>query len=178
MSDDYETENYEDISTNEVGEGTIREDRDSFISKLTSTDKRYLNLWYQLRGYAPDGRGNWKKGRELSGEEFANKAVASFSAVVNDTNSITRKSSNEVTRILHDSVETFIRDAHNDETVEDNDLPVLSKIFEHNLELFLGLVEGGHGSKVISALMTGQKLEMNDSNKKEESFMDYLRGRV
>ena len=160
------------------GEGYIKEDRDSFISKLTSTDKRYLNLWYQLRGYAPDGKGNWKKGKELSGEEFANKAVASFSSIVNDTNSITKKSEKECKRILHDAVETFIRDAHIDETIEDSDISVLSKIFEHNLELFLGLVENGHGSKVITALMTGQKLDMNNESKKpEESFMDYLRGK-
>lgn len=178
MSEEYDTTDYTQPIDNDMGEGTIKEERDSFISKMTSTDKRYLNLWYQLRGYAPDGKGNWKKGKELSGEEFANKTVASFSSIVNDTNSITRKSSDEVKRILHDAVETFIRDAHTDETVEDNDISVLSKIFEHNLELFLGLVEGGHGSKVITALMTGQKLELNAPAKQDSSFMDYLKGRV
>jgi hypothetical protein len=151
-----ETEDY----SQDLGHEQIPELRDNFITNLTNTNKRYLNLWYQLRGYAPDGKGNWKKGKELCGEEFANKTVAEFSAVVNDTNSLTKKSEKEVKRILKDAVEVFLMDSYYEETIEDTDIPVLSKIYEHNLELFLGLVENGHGSRVITAILTGQKLEL------------------
>lgn len=158
-----------------IGESQSMEQKVSLIEKLTNTSIRYLNLWRQLRGFAPDGRGSWKKGKELSGEEFANKTVASFSAVVNDTNTLTKKPFKECQRILHDSVETFAMDTYWDETIEDNDVFVLTKTYEHNLELFLGLVEGGHGSKVLSSIMTGQKLDMEPSQNKD-SFMDYLKG--
>ena len=171
------SDNEEDSNDSGGGESQPQDLKDSFINNLISTDKRYLNLWYQLRGYAPDGKGNWKKGKELSGEEFANKSVASFSAIVNDTNSLTRKSESEVTVILHDAVEVFAMDAHLDETIEDSDILVLSKLYEHNLELFLGLVEGGHGSKVITAILTGQKLDIGNKTKQEDSFMNYIRGK-
>lgn len=163
MEDDSD---YED----NLGTEQIPEIRDNFITNLTNTNKRYLNLWYQLRGYAPDGRGNWKKGKELCGEEFANKTVAEFSAVVNDTNSLTKKSEKEVKRILHDSVEVFVIDAYYEETIDDTDVPVLAKIYEHNLELFLGLVENGHGSRVITAILTGQKLELTPQKQEESLF--------
>lgn len=172
-----EQEEYQEseIEQEHIGESQSMEQKQSLIEKLTNTSIRYLNLWRQLRGYAPDGKGNWKKAKELSGEEFANKAVASFSAVVNDTNTLTKKPFAECRRILHDAVETFIMDAYWDETIEDNDVFVLAKTYEHNLELFLGLVDGGHGSKVLSSIMTGQKLDV-EQDKSNDSFMDYLKG--
>lgn len=173
MSEQQEFQDYEEPET--IGEGQSSEHKSSLIEKLTNTSIRYLNLWRQLRGYAPDGRGNWKKGKELAGEEFANKSVSSFSAVVNDTNTLTKKPFKECKKILHDAVETFIMDAYFDETVDDNDIFVLAKTYEHNLELFLGGVEAGHFSKVLTAIMTGQKLEMEQVQNKD-SFMDYLRG--
>ena len=174
MPEQQEFEEYEQ-EPESIGESQGMEQKVSLIEKLTNTSVRFLNLWRQLRGFAPDGKGNWRKGKELSGEEFANKAVASFSAVVNDTNTLTKKPFEECQRILHDAVETFVMDTYWDETIEDNDVFVLCKTYEHNLELFLGLVEGGHGSKVLSSIMTGQKLDMEPAQNKD-SFMDYLKG--
>jgi hypothetical protein len=176
--DSYEGEEGQEKPLDVVGDSQLPEIRDSFISKLTSTHERYMNLWYQLRGYAPDIKGNWKYyGKELSGELFANKAVAQFSSIVNDTNSLTRKSEPECKRILHDAVEVFTYDMYLDETIDDSDTFVLAKIYEHNIELFLGLVEAGHGSKVITAILTGQKLEMNNNQSQEISLGDWFRSK-
>ena len=93
---------------------------------------------------------------------------------MNDLNTFTKKNDKECKRILKDSVDAFLVDAHNDETVHTKDIRTLSKIYEHAIELFLGLVEFGHGAKVLNAALTGKSIAMDDTARKERTFMDWV----
>lgn len=169
-------ESYDNYPT-DSGEAMTPDIRDNIVSKLISTNERYNKLWMQLRGYAPNGKGGWKKGRELCGENFATKTLINFSSVVNELNSLSKKSESEVKRILHDAVQSLLLDMLNEPTIEGKDCRHLSKTFEHSLELFLGLVENGHGSKVMTSLVNGQKLDLGNQIQHSPSIRDYFGGR-
>lgn len=147
----------------------------SVLEKLFSTDKRIEHLYRSLRGEYQDGEGNWYKGSyELCGKEFATKQIIAFSQVVNPMNSFSKKSSNECKRILHDAVEAFIGDCYLELTVKDEDVITLSKMYEHALELFLGLVEFGHGAKVLTAALSGQTFDIGKTEEKKQGFLGWL----
>ena len=155
--------------------GTPIEDKETLLKQLFNTDNRIEILRRSLRGETPRGDGWVKLPKELAGDEFINKQISSFRAVVNDLNTFTKKNDKECRRILKDSVDAFILDAHGDETVQTKDIRSLSKAYEHALELFLGLVEFGHGAKVLNAALTGKSMNLdNEQHNKQRSFMDWV----
>lgn len=179
MSDDYD-----DISLDSSGEfsfpstGEAVEDKETFLSQLFNTSNRIEILRRSLRGESPKGDGTWiKVPKELAGDNFINKQISSIKSIINDTNTFTRKDDKECKRILKDSVDAFLLDAWNDETVDTKDIRTLSKIYEHALELFLGLVEFGHGAKVLNAALNGHHLQQDSRPVKETGIMDFLRGK-
>lgn len=171
------TEEYQEDSnySEYMSTGTPNEDPNTILRQLFSTNDRIEILRRCLRGETPKGDGTWiKLPKELAGDIFVNKQISSIRAIINDTNTFTRKTDSECKRILKDSVEAFLRDAHDDETVDTRDARTLSKIYEHALELFLGLVEFGHGAKVLASALHGHKLENDKTKEKTRSFMNWL----
>lgn len=151
-------------------------DKETLLKQLFNTDDRSEILRRSLRGEIPKGDGSWiKLPKELAGDLFVNKQVAAYRAIVNEMNAFSKKNDKECKRILKDAVDAFLIDAHNDETVETKDIRTLSKIYEHALELFLGLVEFGHGAKVLNAALTGKSMTFENNGKKRESFMEWVR---
>lgn len=176
-TDDSFTTSKEYDDTQEYYEtGTPIDDKETLLKQLFNTDNRIEILRRSLRGETPKGDGkNWiKLPKELAGDTFINKQICSYRSVVNDLNTFTKKNDKECKRILKDSVDAFLCDAHNDETVETKDIRSLSKIYEHALELFLGLVEFGHGAKVLNAALTGKSITMDETQQKQNSFMDWV----
>lgn len=177
LEENYEAE-YEDSNYSEyVNTGSPSQDPDTLLKQLFSTNDRIEILRRCLRGETPKGDGTWiKLPKELAGDNFINKQISSVRAIINDTNTFTKKNDKECKKILHDSVESFLLDAHDDETVDTKDIRTLSKIYEHALELFLGLVEFGHGSKVLGSALHGHKLdtEKAEEKKRNSSFMDWI----
>lgn len=157
--------------------GSPIEDKETLLKQLFNTDNRIEILRRSLRGETPRSDGTWVKlPKELAGDEFINKQMCSFRAIVNDINTFTKKNDKECKRILKDSVDAFILDTHGDETVETKDIRTLSKMYEHALELFLGLVEFGHGAKVLNAALTGKSMNLdNEQHNKQRSFMDWVK---
>lgn len=167
--------------TEEVDEyyntGTPIEDKETLLKQLFNTDNRIEILRRSLRGETPKSNGDWVKlPKELAGDEFINKQICSYRSIVNDLNTFTKKNDKECKRILKDAVDAFILDAHGEETVETKDIRSLSKMYEHALELFLGLVEFGHGAKVLNAALTGKSMNLdNEQHNKQRSFMDWVK---
>jgi len=175
-----DTYNNDDLNFDEpINTGTpIDVDKNTLLKQLFNTDDRSEILRRSLRGEIPKGDGSWiKLPKELAGDLFVNKQIAAYRAIVNDLNTFTKKNDKECKRILKDAVDAFLVDSQNDETVDTKDIRTLSKMYEHALELFLGLVEFGHGAKVLNAAITGKSMTFNNEANKEKSFMDWVQKR-
>ena len=137
-------------------QGNPMENRDSVVEGLFDTEHR-LNVLENA----------W---REHAGRRFIKKQMAALRGIINKTNTFTRKTDKECRNILYRSVEAFIRDLVNEPTIKKKDYRTLSKTFEHALELFLGLPEGGHGSRVLKDALAG--LNTPDPVKNDSNWLD------
>lgn len=155
----------EDTSENYLS-GEPLNDRDSIVNNIFDTKRRIEMLKHRLKGEVIEN-GLWvpKKGGAIVGEDFINKAVVSMESIIDTVNSFSKKNDIECKKILHEAVKAFILDMINDETVDEKDYRTLAKAYEHSLELFLGLVEFGHGANVLKDALAGINSSMNEEKR-------------
>lgn len=170
---EYETNDALD-STGEAVEG-----REKVMKELYNTEERINLLRHNWRGdvLVPrkingKTRQVWIKdnSREIAPDSFINTQMSAIRSVCNPTNAVTKKSADEVKRILHDAVDAFIRDLVNEEEINRKHYRTMSKQFEHTLELFLGLPEAGHGAKVLNDALAGLNTQPVKEEKKRGLF--------
>jgi len=137
-------------------------DRESIINNIFNTKNRIELLRHRLRGDI-EKNGFWVSTRNaLAPESFINKQISAMESIIDTVNSFSKKNNVETQKILHASCKAFIVDMGNCPEIEPKDFRTLAKSYEHSLELFLGLVEFGHGANVlrdISAGLNTQSLE-------------------
>jgi hypothetical protein len=169
----------EDNNSHDSNEqGQPYEHKDSLLEQLFAISERTEQLRRSLRGERINSKGQRvKTNEEIAGDDFINKHISAFISKVNETNVFTKKSDWECKRILHESVDAFLLAVINEETIETKDIRTLSKMYEHQLELFLGLVENGHGAKVLNAFLSGTKFNNEEPKKKDEGFLSFIRSR-
>lgn len=162
--------------TEEQGEHIPGDMNKNFVDAIFNTDERIDLVLRSWRGEVQEKNGSgyiWiKKNRELAGERFINKTEGAMRVIINDSNIISRKNDKECKNILYRANEAFIFDMLNEPTIHHRDYRTLAKSFEHNIELFLGMVEFGHGAKVATNISTGTNL--NNVDKKNQGVMGWL----
>lgn len=165
MSNDEDNEFEEDNTQELVGEGDK-----SFVETIFNVEGRIELVTRSWRGEVPikTNQGiKWvKKNRELAGDRFINKTSGAMRVIINESNIITRKTDRECRKILYDANRAFIFDLVNEPTIKSSDYRTLAKSFEHNIELFLGLVEFGHGSRVAVNISTGVNSQTTETKSK------------
>lgn len=177
MDDSNSKEDKEYYSDESQYKGEPMQNRETVLSEIFDIDPRLNALFHRWRGDVVV-RGNWiNKFEPLCSDAFINKQLSNVEAVVSKINVVSRKSDSEIKRILHDAVETFILDCVDDESVDDKDIRTMSKSFEHTLELFLGIVAFGHGSKVLQNTMAGVSTPEKDE-KKNKTVAEWLKGKL
>jgi len=162
------TDNWEQEPTyeDEPVKGDPMENRQSIVENIFNTKHRIEMLRRRWRGDVLINN-EWfhDESKELASDKFINKQLSQMESVIDTVNSFSRKDATEVRRILKDSVDAFILDGVNDESIDTKDLRTMSKGYEHSLELFLGLVEFGHGANVLKDTIAG--LNSGDVNRKD-----------
>jgi hypothetical protein len=78
-------------------------------------------------------------------------------SIIDKINVPTQKDKDQCKQILYESVKAFIKDALNEpeDMLSVKDMRTMCKTFEHAIELFLGLVEGGHGAEFLKDALAG-----------------------
>ena len=152
----------------ESAKGEPMEDRHNVVAEIFNTRRRIEMLRRRWRGDVLINN-EWfhDESKELASDKFINKQLSQMESIITETNSFSRKTDVETKRILKDSVHAFIEDAVNDDSVENRDIRTMCKGYEHSLELFLGLVEFGHGANVFKDAMAG--LNSGDVERKGEN---------
>jgi len=159
---DVPEEPYEETPT-----GEPMDSRESIVENIFNTKHRTEMLRRRWRGDILIN-GDWihNEDKELASDKFINKQLSQMESIIDTVNSFSRKNDKETKRILKDSVDAFIFDASDDGSVDNKDIRTMSKGYEHSLELFLGLVEFGHGANVLRDTIAG--LNSGDVNRSEE----------
>ncbi len=176
-------DDYEDSDNNEGSYNYESESEghgESIIDKPTidgffDTENILYSMEKTMRGYQKQN-GKWIPllSDPIARDEFINLTINSLRSIVNPENIITKKSAEDVETILLEKNLEFI-DVVQDESPFSPQLELyfesIVNMHDHILELFLGLVVGGHGSQTLKEIYAGVAKDVNDfHNNKEDSL--------
>lgn len=151
--------------------------RESLVSEIFETNDRLERLKHRWRGDI-EVKGVWRnKFEPMASDAFINKQISNAESVIDKINSFTKKDDKECKRILHDAVKTFILDCVDDESVKVENMRTMCKSFEHSIELFLGLVEFGHGATVLTDALAGLGYKQENQNKNRGGVAEWIKGK-
>lgn len=171
-----ENDNYisEEQIEDTIPQGEPLASREDLIATIFNTQVRLELMKHRLRG-DEESNGFWKPTKNgLAPDDFILKQSWAMESIIDTVNSISRKNDVETKKILHEAVRSFILDFLDEEFANEKDMRTLSKAYEHSLELFLGIVEFGHGSNVLKDVSAGLNSNFNPQDK-NKGFLGWLK---
>ena len=145
------------------------------IENFFDTEGILMRIEKTLRGFQMKD-GKWLKVcHPIANDEFINMMMNSLRSVINPENMISIMSADQVNTILMEKNNEFIYACLDEESVDEDDFEYLVNLHDHTLELFLGHVIHGHGSKVVRQI-SGSLYYPEDKNlKKRPTFVDLMK---
>lgn len=143
------------------------------IDKFFDTENILYSLEKTFRGYQKkDGKWVPLLSEPIARDEFINLTINSLRSVINPENIISKKSAEEIEIILLEKNLEFI-DVVEDESPYSPQLDIyfesIVNIYDHSLELFMGLVQGGHGAETLKQIYAGVAKDTNDFYQQKEN---------
>lgn len=96
---------------------------------------------------------------------FINYTMNALRSVITEINSISSMTERDIEIVLLEKNKEFIFKALEEPTIDDDMLEPLVNMFDHALELFMGLVAGGHNADTIKQVYAGISREKESGNK-------------
>jgi len=155
----------------DVGQGNAGEnipDKPT-IDKFYDTENILYSLEKTFRGYQKNNNKWVYVTRPIARDEFINLTINSLRSVINPENIISKKSAEEIEVILLEKNLEFIDLCEDELTLEDDYFETIVNIFDHSLELFMGLVQGGHGAQTLKEIYAGVANNMDSFHNKQEN---------
>lgn len=144
------------------------------IDNFFDTENILYSIEKTFRGYQKQNN-KWIPllSEPIARDEFINLTINSLRSVINPENIISKKSAEEIEIILLEKNLEFI-DVVQDESPYSPQIELyfesIVNIYDHSLELFMGLVQGGHGAQVLKEIYAGVANSIDGfHNEKEDS---------
>ncbi len=140
------------------------------IDKFFDTENILYCIEKTFRGYQKQNHKWVYVTRPIARDEFINITINSLRSVINPENIITKKSAEEIEIILLEKNLEFI-DLCEDEsiyTLNGDYFESIINIYDHSLELFMGLVQGGHGAQTLKEIYAGVARGVDEFHDKKE----------
>lgn len=159
-----------DFDDSDIEDGETIKEKPT-IDGFFDTENILYSIEKTFRGYQKQN-GKWVYvTRPIARDEFINLTINSLRSVINQENIISKKSAEDIEIILLEKNYEFI-DLCEDEsiyTLNGDYFESIVNIYDHTLELFMGLVQGGHGAQVLKEIYAGVANKMDDFHNKEDS---------
>lgn len=169
--DDSEVDTDYKYEPTDEGSGEPIEEKPT-IDGFFDTENILYSIEKTFRGYQKQNKKWVYVTRPIARDEFINLTINSLRSVINQENIISKKSAEDVEIILLEKNLEFI-DLCEDEsiyTLNGDYFESIVNIYDHTLELFMGLVEGGHGADTLKQIYAGVARSIDDiHNQKENS---------
>ncbi len=166
---EYDVSNYDYDGTDDGNAEPITEK--PTIDNFFDTENILYSIEKTFRGYQKQNLKWVYVTRPIARDEFINITINSLRSVINPENIISKKSSEEIEIILLEKNLEFI-DLCEDEsryTLNGDYFESIVNIYDHTLELFMGLVEGGHGADTLKQIYAGVARDISDTHNVKEN---------
>lgn len=135
------------------------------IEKTFRGFQKKNNKWVKLKGV-----------EEVARDEFINVAINSLRSVINQQNMISKLGEEEIETILLEKNLEFIDLCEDEITLEDDYFESVINIYDHALQLFMGLVQGGWNAQTLKEIYAGVAHSPDTNQQKNEN--SFLRLKV
>ncbi len=146
---DEESFNDDNYESRSGGESIIEK---TTMERFFDSESILYSIEKQMRGYQKSD-GKWVYvTKPVARDDFINMTINSLRSVINEGNKISSMEEKEVKFLLLEKNKEFIYSCLDEPTIEDKDMESIINIFDHALQLFMGLVENGVGNKTLREL--------------------------
>jgi len=169
LEDDILDDEVGEVPEQSLGNGESIQEKPT-IDKFYDTESILYSLEKTFRGYQKKGD-KWVKLRgikEIARDEFINVTINSLRSVINSENIISKKTAEEIEIILLEKNLEFIDLCEDEMTLDEDYFETVINIYDHALELFMGLVQGGHGAQTLKEIYAGVANSMDNFHKQNE----------
>lgn len=109
--------------------------------------------------------------KPLARDAFINSMINSLRSVINQQNMISTIKEDDAKYLLLEKNKEFIIERIYDEpSIEDSDVETIVNIFDHAMELFMGHVINGHGSRTFRQVSANVSYEIPDNSRDDSLF--------
>ena len=179
-SEDYDSDEYSNDTDYEY-ESESNGHSENIVDKPTidgffDTENILYSMEKTMRGYQKQN-GKWIPllSDPIARDEFINLTINSLRSIINPENIITKKSAEDVEMILLEKNLEFI-DVVQDESPFSPQIELyfesIINMHDHAIELFMGLVQGGHGAETLKQIYAGVAKSVDEfhTNKENRTF--------
>lgn len=175
------TEDYT-YNSQEEERGAIQGNSESMMSKSTienffDTEGILLRIEKTLRGFQKKEDLWVKVGLPIARDEFINMMMNSLRSIINPENMISVLTEDTIRELLLEKNYEFIFACHDEMSISEDDFEYLVNLHDHTMQLFLGHLLEGHGSKVVRQISGSLYYPEQKKEKAAFSFGDALRGK-
>lgn len=138
------------------------------IENFFDTEGIIQRLEKSMRGYQIRDGEYVKVGDELAQDSFIDKTINSLRSVINPYSMISKMSEDDIKDLLMEKMDDFIESALDEPSVGEDDITHIIDLVDHSLQIFMGHLREGHGSKILRQL--GGNLYVPDKEQENKSY--------
>ena len=148
-----------------IGGGESVDDKPT-LEKIFGPSKIIRDIEMTLRGFTIK-EGEWvPTNNPIGTDDFINTTINGLRSIINETNMVSSMEETDIEFILKEKNKEFIF-LLLDPTcmVEDHKVEAVGNMYDHALQLFMGFLAGGHGSKVLRQIHASLYQELENVKK-------------
>ena len=138
------------------------------IDKFYDTENVLYSIEKTMRGFQKKDNKWIYVTKPIARDEFINLTVNSLRSVINPENIISKKSAEDIEIILLEKNLEFIDLCEDEPTLSEDHIETIINIYDHTLELFMGLVENGWGAQTLKEIYAGVANSIDSVHAKDE----------
>lgn len=146
------------------------------MDRIFDFNRSILSFEMQMRGYDYNSLTcTWNKVTDEKGpDEFIKQTMLLLTSMITSTNFWSYKDSKEAERIKLDTITSFVNLCIDEEFCLEEEHESLVTSFDNVMDLFMGLVERGHGAQTLKEIYAGVATTLEQSKIDKKS--DFLQG--
>lgn len=138
------------------------------------TEETLYALEKHFRGYQKIN-GKWVyKNKPIARDEFINQIMNSLRSILNPGNMISNMDADDLAFVLLEKNTEIIYAALEEATLDEDDYEYVVNVCDHTMQLFVGHLVRGHGSKVARQMSANIYHDEQVREKKSKSFLDEI----
>lgn len=172
LEDNINEENFDETNTNDVEKGEAILDK-PLLNTFFDTEEILLMIDKTYKGYQKENKQWVYKSRPISSTSFINKTINMLRSVINPQNFNAKMTPKQIDTILLEKNIEYIEMCRTtpEKILPTRNMEMCVGIFDHVLQTYFGIIEGGRISEILTQIATGNYDKKMFEDDKKKNFM-------